>query len=502
MAAVGERAKKQAGFCLFGVCALLAFGIGSAAAAPADLDRSFGGDGIVAVEPPTGAAFSTYAAGRMALGLDDEIFVLYSTVGACPSIESCQVDWSLARFDRDGNRDTQFGVGPGSSLGFKGTPYRQADVAVGPDGKPVIAAIGSGGLVVARFDRLGHLDGTFGKEGRATNDLGVATGTPPAIAVQPDGKVVVAAEGSTGAISSGLLLFRYMPDGTLDPGFGQEGMVAVKLETQSRPAGLLLGAGGAITAGVSECCKGEGGHGPGVSFGRFLANGGFDSSFAGDGNFFFPTVPQGFLRVIALAPDGGLYAVLEGETYGAIVVKLLPDGAVDLGFGRQGSVSAAKRAGAINVSDLVVDAKGGLVGSGWNGSVATFRLRPDGGVDRTFNGGQSVTTAIGSDQEGGRAVALQSSGRIVVLGESLCCAKELALLRLVGGTDHTRCLGHRATIVGTGGRDELTGTQRRDVIAALGGKDKVRALGGADLICGGKGRDELFGGPGRDRVRQ
>jgi Ca2+-binding RTX toxin-like protein len=156
----------------------------------------------------------------------------------------------------------------------------------------------------------------------------------------------------------------------------------------------------------------------------------------------------------------------------------------------------------ISVSDAIVDAKGRLVGVGWNGSVATFRLLSDGRVDRTFNGGQGVTTVIGSDQEGARAVALQSSGRVVVLGESLCCAKEFALVRLLGGTDHTRCLGHRATIAGTQGKDELTGTPRRDVIAALGGKDKVRALGGADLICGGKGHDVLFGGPGRDQVRQ
>jgi uncharacterized delta-60 repeat protein len=296
--AVGERVKRAV-ICLLAASALLAFETQFASAAPADLDRSFGGDGVVAVEPPAASAFSTYAAGRMALGLDDEIFVLYSLVGACPSIDSCQVDWSLARYDRDGNRDAQFGTGAGSSLSFKGIPYRQADVAVGPDGKPVVAAIGSEGLVVARFDRAGHLDGGFGKEGKAANTPGVAAGTPPAIAVQADGKALVAVEGSAGEVSSGLLLFRYMPDGTLDPSFGQGGMTAVKLETQSRPAGLLLGAGGAVSVGVSECCKGEGGMGAGVSFGRFLTSGGFDPSFAGDGSLFFPMSPPGFLRAIA-----------------------------------------------------------------------------------------------------------------------------------------------------------------------------------------------------------
>jgi uncharacterized delta-60 repeat protein len=484
--------------------ALLALGVPVAAAAPADLDRSFGSGGIVAVERPSGEPFSTEAQARMAIGPENEIFVLYSTVGACPSFSSCTIEWSLLRYDRDGNRDQGFGVGPNSSLSVRQNPYSQAEVAVGPDGKPVIVAIEQGNLVVARFDRSGHLDGGFGGSGRVTVPGYTVSGAPPALAVQPDGKVLAAAEGSGGVApgSTGLVVARFQQDGSFDPGFGQGGVLVVGIETQSRPAGLLLGAGGTVTAGVSECCKGEGGEGPAVGFARLLPDGGLDPAFTADGITTYPTSPPGFLRAIALAPDGSLYAALEGETYSGIVVKLAPTGAVDVRFGKEGTVSVAKRAGVITIADLAVDAKNRLVGTGWNGSAATFRVRSDGKVDRTFNGGQGVTTVIGASQEGGRAIALQSTGRIVVLGESLCCAKEMALFRLLGGTDHSRCLGRKATIVGTKGRDELTGTPRRDVIAALAGKDKVRALSGADLICGGKGRDTLLGGPGRDQVRQ
>ena len=125
-------------------------------------------------------------------------------------------------------------------------------------------------------------------------------------------------------------------------------------------------------------------------------------------------------------------------------------------------------------------------------------MRPGGGADRTFAGGEPVKLK----SSGPATLALQSKGRIVVLGEPCCGPKSATLYRLVGGTDHTRCLGHKATIVGTAKRDEIVGTPHRDVIAALGGADKVRALGGPDLICGGKGKDELFGGAGRDEVRQ
>lgn len=62
------------------------------------------------------------------------------------------------------------------------------------------------------------------------------------------------------------------------------------------------------------------------------------------------------------------------------------------------------------------------------------------------------------------------------------------------------CDGHRATIVGTDGRDTIKGTPGRDVVQARKGRDDVRGFAGRDIICGGKGGDELTGGPGRDRV--
>jgi subtilisin-like proprotein convertase family protein len=62
------------------------------------------------------------------------------------------------------------------------------------------------------------------------------------------------------------------------------------------------------------------------------------------------------------------------------------------------------------------------------------------------------------------------------------------------------CVGRRATIVGTDGRDVLRGTRRADVIVALGGGDAVRSARGNDTVCAGPGRDRVSGGPGRDRI--
>jgi Ca2+-binding RTX toxin-like protein len=57
-----------------------------------------------------------------------------------------------------------------------------------------------------------------------------------------------------------------------------------------------------------------------------------------------------------------------------------------------------------------------------------------------------------------------------------------------------RCLGKKATIIGTAGADLIKGTARVDVISGLEGGDVLRGLGGGDRICGGNGSDKLIGG--------
>jgi uncharacterized delta-60 repeat protein len=492
------------------ICSILvlcaaALGASSVAAAPADLDRSFGGgDGIAEVRGPAGFLPGD-AGARMVIGPRDEIFVLYSDYAPCDPPFGCAVGLTVARYTADGRLDSAFGPGP--QLTVEQTPLLDAfDLGVGPDGKPVIATRdGEEGLLVARLGLDGRLDPSFGSGGIASapTKLISSVGGVPRMAVQPDGKVLVAAEGGFEGDNQSLLVIRFLASGQLDPGFGSEGESRPLLSTQTKPVEVFVGAGGAITIPAPFCCLGGRPlYGEGFSVARLLAGGQPDPSWAGDGSLFFPTPgAEGAVEAATPTSNGGLYLSYEastasGSTVGNLV-KLAPNGALDASFGKGGGLWSG-----FSVSDLSLDVKGRLLGVGSSGRIAVVRRRADGGRDRTFNGGQAVSVPYGGGGALEYMIGVQSSGRIIAFGDSgLGAIQRFGLIALRGGTDRNRCLGKKATIVGTRSRDRLTGTPRRDVIAALGGADEVRALTGPDLICGGKGKDRLFGGGGKDEVR-
>src|SRR4051812_17849753 len=69
----------------------------------------------------------------------------------------------------------------------------------------------------------GDLDPTFGNGGKVVTDLG-PLGFATGVALQLDGKVVAA--GSSGGKFA---LVRYLPDGSLDSGFGSGGVVTTAI---------------------------------------------------------------------------------------------------------------------------------------------------------------------------------------------------------------------------------------------------------------------------------
>jgi uncharacterized delta-60 repeat protein len=93
-------------------------------------------------------------------------------------------------FDGDGTATIDFGAG---------------GAVLQPDGKIVVAGTAQGGIAVARLNANGSPDATFGAAGKATVDFGAAT-SGNAVALQPNGRIVVAGQRSGGDFAVARLL--------------------------------------------------------------------------------------------------------------------------------------------------------------------------------------------------------------------------------------------------------------------------------------------------------
>jgi uncharacterized delta-60 repeat protein len=478
---------------------------GVALASPAgDLDPTFDGDGKRVFGDGAGTAALVQPDGK----------ILFVTAGV--NVSGVVDDFTLTRLHPDGSPDMSFD-GDGTALADFGGEDTAYGAALQPDGKIVVAgstlAQGNARMAVARFNTDGSLDASFapgdpdGDGRQIIEDAANYEFRANALAVQPDGRIVLAGFSHSGLPKDdNFVIKRLTPKGavedtTFDVDFGGSEMGnAVALQ----PDGKIVVAGG--VTGAADA---------GMAVARFDSDGAPDMTFGGTGKRVFGTADAA--QAVLVQPDGNL--VLVGSTIEFVVSRLKPNGEPDASFGSGGTFTTDFGGALALTAALQPDGKilvAGIAVADFD--FAVVRLLAAGAPDPSFgSAGKSTFTQGGIDAV--RAMALQADGRIVLAGQ---VDTRVALARLkadprpvaggggpAGKPSVPRCAGKRATIVGTAGRDRIRGTRRRDVIAALGGNDVIRGLAGNDIVCagrgndlvaGGGGRDRLLGGPGRDRL--
>lgn len=481
-------------------CACFFLGLSTAAlAAPGDIDPSFGVGGVVETPQALIQGHLRETALGMAIGPRDEIFVLGAVPQACPS--QCPLDLEVTRYSRDGSRDNSFGSGGRAVLTVRpGQDLRvAASIAVGADGKAVVATTDESDITLFRLTPRGALDPGFGSSGIVQGHF-AGRDEAAGVAVQRDGAIVVAGERQTLLEGTQPLLARYTSAGTLDGGFGEGGIRVLGFAPDDYPAGLALPGQGRVAVGLSDCCYATGR----ALVARLTADGVLDHSFSRQGWRAVGRLAP--VRVAAVMPARkGRLLVIGVSQKGVFAARFLSDGRSDMRFGKRGLVFPTLPPPRRKFSTAAVDGAGRLLWATTGGSSGKFglsRLRSDGRPDLTFGG--DVAYGIPAIIRA-QSVALQSDGRIVVLGEGgacerTCAPSRMVLARYLGGDSGARCDGQRANVVGTRRPEKLEGTEHRDVIQALGGDDRIFGLGGNDLICGGPGNDHLVGGHGQDRL--
>jgi uncharacterized delta-60 repeat protein len=283
------------------------------------LDPSFGDHGRVTT--PIG---TMSGANAVALQADGRLVV----AGCSEAAANQGCDFTVARYRSDGRLDRSFGRDgiATTSVGLGSDIPRAAIIQ--PDGRLVVAGETpdfGGSFAVVRYEPDGRLDPTFGRDGVVISDIAYGHDVVEGLLDQPDGKVIaVGRAGSDGFLA----MARYRTDGTLDPTFGDGGVVKVPafgaFDSVLQPDGRILVGGGAA------------GYQPAGFVARFLPDGSFDASFGDGGHVTTLIGVQTLFRALMLQPNGKIIAAgtaNKGGDFRFAVARYTPDGSLDPSFG-------------------------------------------------------------------------------------------------------------------------------------------------------------------------
>jgi uncharacterized delta-60 repeat protein len=320
---------------------------------------------------------------------------------------------ALARYNTNGSLDSGFGIGGIAVYAANNGAGPAFGLAVQIDGKIVVASPLGPNLGVFRFNTNGTLDTTFGNGGVVSTAAAGRLFSPVVggLGLLQEGNIVVAVNG---------VILRLLSDGQFDSSFGTGGVAQVLSSAQT----LALRSNGKALVSTFNFSAG--------SATRYNVNGSLDKSFGvsgqapslGQAAAILPLSDGKFLLAGTLdsaAPSSG------GTTPQAFVLtRYNGNGTIDISFGTRGAaVTTFPGNGFSAIAALAVQSNGDIVAAGVTevknpvfgsepSDFALARYTPTGQLDTTFGNNGRVTTAFGTNGANAgaaSALAVQSDGK-------------------------------------------------------------------------------------------
>jgi uncharacterized delta-60 repeat protein len=302
-------------------------------------DTSFGTNGVLAID--FGTMGYEYIE-NLFVQSNGDILAVSGGYNQAATLENALA----ARITSAGALDPTFGTAGKSTVSMPGPmPTSVGSVlaagVVQSDGKIVmvggIPTAGKGPQVFARFTTDGALDTSFGSAGffEPTGSVGAAN----CGALQSDGNIVAAGYAASGT-SIVWQVERITPAGAYDTSYGTMGVTTTALASDAYIFRCALDANGNLVVLGTDTVGGV----PTFSLGRYTPAGVFDPTFnhglpieVGLGpakNSLFPTT-------LLIDSMGRIMAVGGSVTNPITIVRLTPDGLLDLTFGTQGVLATS-----------------------------------------------------------------------------------------------------------------------------------------------------------------
>ena len=381
-------------FALLYCCTILMVVTTSAAGQAGHLDPTFGRGGIAAKQSTETQITNVYSVGAIAIQGDGKIVV----AGGVPGNNDFTVP-AVLRFLPNGSLDNNFGLNgvavlPNSFGGFGG-------LAIQPDGKILVSTNGNSSAngQVIRLTSAGTLDSTFGNQGVVTFRLT----TVPAIALQPDGRILASLQS---IINTRSQVTRLLGNGSTDTSFGTNG---IAFPPGGSGAMEVLGNGDILVFGGL--------------ISRLTSSGVIDEAFGVNGQLIAPTSGQAVAASGDILAAGALVSDPTVPSSGFAAFAYQSVGIGDPAFGRNGGVSTTvANFPTISTAGMAIESTGAIVELGTvsnknAGAFGLVRYTAQGQLDATFGSGGTATTTFGSGTTpNASAIAIQSDDKIIAAG--------------------------------------------------------------------------------------
>jgi uncharacterized delta-60 repeat protein len=246
----------------------------------------------------------------------------------------------IARYNTNGSLDSTFsGDGKAIIINGNNTVWLN-DISIQADGKIVFVGNRGNELFIIRINTNGSYDMSFNSKGWNGLGIGIGSNNFTSIALQSDGKIVATGNANGNGLIE-IAIVRLNTNGTLDNTFGSNGKASIKVAASDnyakgiaiQPDGKIVIAGYVSKGSEMQC-----------GLIRLNTDGTMDNSFSGDGQLYHSILAgDDFLNDLIIQPDGKILAIGTAEdsfarTYFAIV-RYNSNGTFDNSFNTIGMVT-------------------------------------------------------------------------------------------------------------------------------------------------------------------
>ena len=327
----------------------------------------------------------------------------------------------------DGILDQMFNNG-----GIVTTPIGTANaqctaMALQPDGKILVAGSAHNGnnndFGIVRYLENGTLDGDFNLTGQLQIDFNGTDDFPNGMAVRPSDKKIIVGGYTFNGVGFDFAIAQYLEDGTPDPFFGNNGKVTSPLGTTAFCEALTLQDDGRIVAaGYSFQTRNE------FVVARYLEDGTPDESFDVDG-FVITPIGNGSATAncVLIQPDDKVLVAGQALNeltlrWEAAIVRYHPNGTLDETFNEDGIATASPGNKDVTITSMARDTDGKIILGGFigtspsNNNFTLIRYLPDGQLDSVFGDNGILIAPFTTQNNLASALLIQPDHKIIAAG--------------------------------------------------------------------------------------